>query len=115
MKGIYSDSYTTIIVLDDCHQKNKIKYINEDVFFLFMPYKITIDRNLCIACGAATVACPQLFYLADDNGKNRVIEQYSKEMTEDLSTGVVPDELYQCAKEGADVCPVQAITVEKVD
>ena len=80
-----------------------------------MPYKITIDRNLCIACGAAPAACPQLFYLANDNGKNRVIEQYSKQITDDLSTGVVPDELYQCAKEGADVCPVQAITVEKTD
>jgi len=80
-----------------------------------MPYKVTVDRSICISCGAAPAACPQLFYLADDNGKNRVIEQYSKETTDELSTGEIPDELYQCAKEGADVCPVQGITIKKVD
>jgi ferredoxin len=78
-----------------------------------MPYKITVDRSACIACGAAPAACPQLFYLGDDNGKNRIIEQYSKETNESISIGVIPDELYQCAKEGSDVCPVFAINVEK--
>ena len=78
-----------------------------------MPYKITVDRNLCIACGAAPAACPQIFFLGNDNGKNRVSEQYSKETTDDTSIGIVPNDLYQCAKEGADVCPVSAITVEK--
>jgi len=80
-----------------------------------MPYKITVDRNLCIACGAAPAACPQIFVLANDNGKNRVNEQYSKETTDDSSVGIVPDDLFQCAKEGADVCPVSAITVEKAE
>jgi ferredoxin len=80
-----------------------------------MPYKITVDRNLCIACGAAPAACPQIFFLANNNGKNRVNEQYSKETTDDSSVGIIPDDLYQCAKEGADVCPVSAITVEKAE
>ncbi|MEM3403348.1 MAG: ferredoxin [Nitrososphaeria archaeon] len=79
-----------------------------------MPYKVTVDRVLCIACGAAPAACPRVYYLGNDNGKNRVVEQYSKEILEDKSVGEVPDELYQCAKEGADVCPVSAITVEKI-
>ena len=80
-----------------------------------MPYKITVDRSLCIACGAAPAACPQVFFLGNDNGKNRVSEQYSKKITDDSSVGIVPDDLYQCAKEGADVCPVSAITVEKTE
>jgi len=79
-----------------------------------MPYKVTVDRSLCIACGAAPAACPRVYYLGSDNGKNRVVEQYSKELSEDKSIGEVPDELYQCAKEGADVCPVGAITVEMI-
>ncbi|MGQ9781051.1 MAG: ferredoxin [Nitrososphaeria archaeon] len=80
-----------------------------------MPYKITVDRELCIACGAAPTACPKLYYLGSDNGKNRVVEKYSKETNTNISIGIVPDELYRCAKEGADVCPVSAITLEKLE
>lgn len=78
-------------------------------------YRITIDRNLCIACGIAPSICPQVFALGDDNGKNRVIDTYNEKTTEEESIGVVSEELYDCAKQGTDACPVQAISLKKID
>jgi len=78
-------------------------------------YKVIVDREACIACGAAPAACPEIFYLADDNGKNSVIPKYEVEHTESISVGIVPEELYECAVRGAEVCPVNAIKVEPVD
>lgn len=80
-----------------------------------MPYRIVIDRGLCISCGAAPTTCPQVYELGKDNGKNKVVEKYSVELGEGRSVGIIPDELYTCAKEGADVCPVSAIYVEKIE
>jgi hypothetical protein len=50
-----------------------------------------------------------------DNGRNRVVEKYSVRTDESVSVGEVPEELYECAKSGAEVCPVGAITVERVE
>jgi len=78
-----------------------------------LPFKVIVDREKCISCGLAPSICPKVFVLGEDNGKNRVIEEYSVETTETLSIGKVPDELYECVKEAAEACPVSAITVEK--
>lgn len=80
-----------------------------------MPYRITIDRGLCISCGAAPATCPKVYELGNDNGKNKVVEKYSVELGLGRSVGIIPDELYECAKEGADVCPVSAIFLEKIE
>ena len=78
-----------------------------------MKYKITVERNVCIACGVAPGLCVQVFVLGDDNGKNRVVDEYSKTLTNDMSVGEIPEELHDCVKEAADSCPVQAILVEE--
>ena len=57
---------------------------------------ITIDGNLCIGCGSCEALCPQSFKLNNDNGKAEVASQ------KDLA----------CAKNAAQVCPVQAIKTE---
>ena len=58
--------------------------------------------------------CGQVFELGGDNGKNKVVDEYSQETTESLSIGVVPDELYECVTTAANSCPVSAIKVEKL-
>ncbi|MCS7108713.1 MAG: ferredoxin [Sulfolobales archaeon] len=78
-------------------------------------YKVTVSRGLCISCGVAPAVCPEIFELGSDNGKSKVVDKYSVELTEDISVGIIPKELYECAKSGADSCPVSAITVEKIE
>uniref|UniRef100_A0A7C3SLB9 Ferredoxin n=1 Tax=Thermofilum pendens TaxID=2269 RepID=A0A7C3SLB9_THEPE len=78
-------------------------------------YRVVVDRGKCISCGAAPAACPEVFELGSDNGRNRVVEKYSVRTDESVSVGEVPEELYECAKSGAEVCPVGAITVERVE
>lgn len=82
---------------------------------VLVKYKVIIDRDKCIACGAAPAACPEVFELGVDNGKNKVVDEYSVELSPEKSIGIIPEELYECAKNGADVCPVDAIVIEKIE
>lgn len=77
--------------------------------------KVTVDRAKCISCGAAPSVCPDVFVLGDDNSKNRVVEKYTVEFSSEVSVGVIPEELLECAKLGASACPVEAIKVEVVE
>jgi len=78
-------------------------------------YRVVVDRVTCIACGAAPAVCPEVFELGPDNGKTRVVEKYSVSTDSSVSVGEVPEELYNCVKSAAEVCPVGAIRVEKVE
>lgn len=62
-----------------------------------MPFKITVDAEKCIGCGACT-SCDN-FELKDD-GK---AHPKQSEVTEE-----------GCNSEAADLCPVDAIKVEKI-
>lgn len=79
-----------------------------------MKYKVPVDRNACIACGVAPNLCPQVFILGEDNGKTRIVDEYSEKTSEDISVGHVSEELYDCVKKAAEACPVQAITIEEI-
>jgi len=78
-------------------------------------YRIIVDRVSCISCGAAPATCPEVYELGSDNLKNRVVERYSVKVDDSVSIGEIPEELYECAKAGADVCPVNAIKIERID
>lgn len=78
-------------------------------------YRVIVDRVACISCGAAPAACPEIYELGSDNYKTRIVEKYSVRTDENVSIGEIPEELYECAKAGADVCPVNAIKIERID
>lgn len=55
---------------------------------------IKVDKETCIGCGLCEAICPEVFELKD--GKSYVKDPKSKA---------------KCAKEAADACPVDSITV----
>lgn len=56
--------------------------------------KVKINKKKCIGCGACAAICSKVFVMKD--GKANVKMQETKEV---------------CAREAADSCPVQAISV----
>lgn len=60
--------------------------------------KVYVDEDLCIGCGLCVDSCPDVFELTDD-GKAK-----AKANAEDN---------IDCAKDAADTCPTEAITVEE--
>jgi len=78
-------------------------------------YRVIVDRVACIACGAAPAICSEIFELGLDNGKNRVVKKFNVRTDENISIGEIPGELYECAKAAAEICPVNAIKVEKIE
>ena len=72
--------------------------------------KVTIDRDACIACGACSALCPDVFGVSEEDGKSIVVEKFR--VGGNPSEGEVPDDLKDCAKSAAESCPVEAIKVE---
>ncbi|MCS7135359.1 MAG: ferredoxin [Candidatus Aenigmarchaeota archaeon] len=54
---------------------------------------ITVDKDICIGCGACIAVCPQVFEMGKD-GKSQVREQKN----------------IKCVDEAIKACPVGAIT-----
>jgi len=75
-------------------------------------FKVTIDRDQCISDGVCWALCPQVFEMNPDDGKSQIVEEYR---TDDVGTGVVPEDLGDCVKQAANSCPVQIIHVEEVE
>ena len=73
-----------------------------------MSVSVEIDQDTCIACGICYDTCPDV-YESDEDGNSRLVDDYR---ADDERTGEVPDELKDCAVEGSESCPVDAITVE---
>lgn len=57
---------------------------------------VSVEKNLCIGCGACASLCPASFKLNEEDGKAEAISQ----------------EEIECASNAANGCPVQAITVK---
>lgn len=62
--------------------------------------KIIIDQEACIGCGACTAVSPEMFRINENTTKAEPVK----------SENLTKKEL-QKAKEGADTCPVRAITI----
>jgi ferredoxin len=59
--------------------------------------KATVDEELCIGCGLCQDTCPDVFELMDDGYSHVICDQ-------------IGEELYECVREAAEVCPTEAIT-----
>jgi len=62
--------------------------------------RITLDPGVCDAHGDCVVVAPEIFDLDDDDQVVRLLIEEPAE------------HLWACAREAADVCPVQAIIIE---
>ena len=67
-----------------------------------------------MSCGAAPAICPKVFELGSGDQKDRVVDEYSVELNEVVSIGIIPEELYECAKAAAEACPANAIKIEEI-
>ncbi|MCL4534049.1 MAG: ferredoxin [Bacteroidetes bacterium] len=74
-------------------------------------FKVTIDRDGCISCAACWAACQEMFEENPDDGLNQIVEQYRVDGS--LAEGLATEEMEDCVREGADVCPVEVIHVEE--
>lgn len=61
--------------------------------------KAIVDRDACTGCGLCPETCPEVFEL-DDEGLATV------------KADPVPADAEDSAREAADVCPVEAITIQ---
>ena len=76
-----------------------------------MPYIVRIDRENCISDGVCEAVCSDVFELSAEDNFSQIVEEYRD--NGNLGEGIIPDELMDCAKKAADVCPVVIISVEK--
>ncbi len=63
--------------------------------------KVIVDKDTCTGCGLCVDECPDVFEMDDDEGVAVV------KVTE------VPSDLEDSARDAADGCPVEAISVEE--
>lgn len=68
--------------------------------------KIILKRNECIGCGACAATCDDLFEMADDGHAH--LKGAEKKDVEELEVKEL-----KCAKEAAEVCPVNVIEVKE--
>lgn len=68
---------------------------------------IIVDLTKCSDHGQCVFSAPQVFAL-DDNGKLA----FRAEATDEYVSGELDESLRDDVEEAADVCPLQAITVE---
>jgi ferredoxin len=60
--------------------------------------KAKIDKDACTACELCVDTCPDVFEMAEDTAVVKV--------------PAIPADQEECAKEAADSCPTEAITIE---
>jgi ferredoxin len=60
--------------------------------------KVTVDKEVCVGCGLCAGICPDVYEM---DGAIAVVKG-----------DAVPAGQEACAKQGADECPVTAITVQ---
>ncbi len=77
-----------------------------------MPYKVRIDpRDTCISDMVCVSICGEVFEMNDEDGKSQIKPEFRTDPN-NLAEGIIPDDLYECAKEAEESCPVNIIHVE---
>jgi ferredoxin len=73
--------------------------------------KVEIDRGTCVSCGTCQETCPGLFEENPDDSFSQIVEKYR--VNGNIAKGIPPEEFEACAREAADLCPVQIIRIEE--
>jgi len=67
-----------------------------------MAWKVRVDQEFCIGDAICASLCPDVFEMNDEGKSVPIVE-------------IIEDEnLYNCAKEAMEACPVGAISIEEV-
>jgi ferredoxin len=74
-------------------------------------FKVTIDREECISCGACWTTCPEVFEENEEDGFSQIVEAY--QLSGNIAEGQVPETLGKCVQDAANGCPVEIIHVEE--
>ncbi|MBT8508330.1 ferredoxin [Methanomicrobiaceae archaeon CYW5] len=72
--------------------------------------KVSIDREECTGCSQCWEDCPEVFEEGPDDNLSRIVKKYRTD--DDGAEGDIPDDLVECARDAADSCPVEVITVD---
>ncbi|HDQ08029.1 MAG TPA: ferredoxin [Methanoculleus sp.] len=72
--------------------------------------KVHIDREECTGCAQCREACPEVFEEGPDDNLSRIVKKYRTD--DEGAQGDVPDDLADCARDAADGCPVEIITLD---
>ncbi len=70
---------------------------------------VTIDRMECVSCGACWNTCPELFEQNPCDSLSQIAEPLR--FCGDRAEGIVMENQIGCARQAADLCPVQIITL----
>ena len=75
-------------------------------------FVVEIDRKTCQGFGACVELCPRFFKLSETDGKSTVLKDSKKTMEEGKNVKEVleTDDL-ECARQGAEACPFNAIHI----
>lgn len=77
-------------------------------------YKIILDRDKCIGTASCVAVAPRFWDLQDD-GKVMLLDSKFNEETNKYELIIETDQDLLENKEAEDVCPVNAIKVEKIE
>jgi len=61
--------------------------------------KVSVDEDLCTGCELCAETCPEVFEMKDGVSHVKV--------------DVVPEDAEECARQAAEECPVEAISIEE--
>jgi ferredoxin len=72
---------------------------------------VKIDRSNCVSCGSCWDTCPGFFEQDPGDSFSRIIEQFRA--AGNLAEGIPPADAGACARDAADLCPVQIISISE--
>lgn len=72
---------------------------------------VTIDRMTCVSCGSCWDTCPDFFEENPDDSFSRIKEKFRN--NGNIAEGTPPAELEACARDAAELCPVQIISISE--
>lgn len=77
-------------------------------------YKVILDRDKCIGTASCVAVAPRFWDLQDDGKVVLLSSRFNEETNKSELIIEIEQDLLE-NKEAAEVCPVSAITIEKIE